>query len=84
MSQDLLWSVSLLKDLQSSEITLCFAMMVDTCHYVFVQIHKMPNMKNELYVNSGLNYQTAHFCCPGEFIPGTSYWKIQLYYPGDV
>ena len=39
------------KDLRGSEITLYDAVIVHTCHYSFLQTHKLYNTKNEpLYI----------------------------------
>lgn len=35
-------------DLQGSEKTLQNAIMMDTCHYMFVQAHRIDNAKSEL------------------------------------
>ena len=35
------------KDLGGSEITLYYAATVDTCHYSFLQTHRLYNTKNE-------------------------------------
>ena len=36
------------EDFQGSETTLYGTMMMDICHYTFVEIHKMYNTKSEL------------------------------------
>lgn len=38
------WNIA---DFEGSETTLCDTMMVNTCHYTFVQNHKMYNTKSE-------------------------------------
>ena len=37
------------EDFEGSETTLYHTMMVDTCHYIFVQTHRICNTKHETY-----------------------------------
>ena len=42
------------QDFLSSETILCNTVMMDTCHHMFVQIHRMDTIKSDPNVNYGL------------------------------